>query len=144
MAHPSRNNVGHLVQVKVGLVPIASAGATRNGTGFDRTGFDSCVLVGELGAATGTPTSFTYDLKIQHSDVVGSGYADYTPPSGTASLTQQTAGSVVVEKDIDLSAAKQFIRVVEVVAFVGGTSPTLPCSAVLVMGGAEELPATLP
>jgi hypothetical protein len=143
MANPFRNKIGDYVQAKVGLVPIASAGATRNGTGFDRTGFDSCVLVASLGAATGAPTSFTYDAKIQHSDD-NSTFSDYTPPTGTGAITQQTAGSVVVEKDIDLAAAKQYIRVSETTAFVGGTSPTLPNGIVLVMGGAEELPATLP
>lgn len=145
MASTDINQIGAYVAAKQALVPLANAAGTRNGTGIDRSTVayaKSCVLVAQLGAATGTPTSFTHNLKIQHSSDNGSGdaWADYTPPTGTAALAQQTAGSALVEKDIDLTGAKQYVRVVETIAFVGGTSPALPASAAFVFGGGDSLP----
>lgn len=131
----------HINCTKGGVPAIASgtdAGTTQ--TGFDRTGFESCVLAANVGAATGTPDSFTVDMKLQHSDVVGSGYVDFTPNTGSAAIAQATAAGFK-SVNINLLGAKQFIAVKTTVAFVNGTSPKVPIAATLVMGGAVTEPA---
>jgi hypothetical protein len=143
MAGPNINQIGAYVAVKQGNAPLANGAGTRNGAAIDRSTVGwakSCVLSAHAGAATGTPTSFTYDVKLQDSADGSTGWADYTQPSGASSaITQQTAAGLT-EKDIDLTGAKQYVRVVEVVAFVGGTSPTLPAGEQVVFGGGDSLP----
>jgi hypothetical protein len=138
----SNTQVGQLIKVKSGnIAPAARTAGAVNGTGVDRLApvFNSAVLVVQSGAATGSPASLTLDAKIQHSDD-NSSFSDYTPPSGTAAITQITASSTVERKNVDLSGAKKYVRVVLTVGLTGGTSPTLPSSALLVLGGAQELP----
>jgi hypothetical protein len=144
MSAQTITGVGAEVATRIGIDPAARTAGTANGTGFDRIGFNSCVLIGQSGAETGSPTARSVDFKIQHSDVVGSGYADYTPsipaPGATGALAQIAAVSTMKKRSIDLKTAKQFIRVVATTAFTGGTSPTLLSSAVVVLGGADVLP----
>jgi hypothetical protein len=136
--------VGAEVATRIGLDPSARSAGTANGTGIDRQGFNSCVLVGQTGAVTGAPSAQTADFKLQHSDALGGTYTDYTPsvpaPGGTGALAQIAAASTIKKRSIDLKTAKQFIRVVCVTAFTGGTTPTLNSAAALVLGGADVLP----
>jgi hypothetical protein len=134
--HPS-SDVGSAIVAKIGAGPHTAAG-TVNGSAIDRQGKDSCVLVATSGAATGTPTSFTYDSKLQQSDDGSTGWADI---SGAA-VAQITADATQKSVNVDLTGAKRYIRAVDVVAFVGGTSPTLPSGSVVVLGGSEVEPAT--
>jgi len=144
MASDQVHGIGPQVKMAIGVVPAARTAGTTNGTGFDRRGFQSCVLEAVTGAATGGPSAQTLDVKLQHSDSSGSGYTDFVPVSGVAAsgaVAQITADSTRKRKSIDLSGAKQYIRAVAVVALTGGTSPTLPCAASIVLGGAVEMPA---
>lgn len=144
MSAQTITGVGQEVATRIGIDPVARSAGAANGTGIDRTGFNSVLLVGQTGAETGSPTARSVDFKIQHSDVVGSGYVDYTPsipnPGATGALAQIAAVSTLKKRSIDLKTAKPFIRVVATTAFTGGTSPTLLSSAVLVLGGADVLP----
>jgi hypothetical protein len=132
------SQVGAYISPKVGNVPLANSAGTRNGTAVDRDGFDSCVLHGQTGASTGTPTSFTYALKLQESDDGSTGWADITG----AAITTVTAASTAAKVNVNLSGSKRYIRAVETIAFVGGTSPTLAASSVIVLGGPDSLPTT--
>lgn len=141
------NKLGTLILSKIGTLPLANAAGTRNGTGVDRATPGGALYMGVtlsaiLGAETGTPTSFTADFKIQDS-ADNSTFADYVPPGGVAAdaaVTQMTAGSSIAEVDIDLSGAKRYIRVVEVIAITGGTSPKVPASSTLSLYGADRTP----
>lgn len=139
------NLSGHGAEMKnqIGTVPAASAAGTVNGTGVDRTGFRYAVLEAMTGAATGSPTTQTLDVKLQHSDTVGSGYTDFQPLGTAASgaVAQITAVNSRKRKTIDLFSAKQFVRVVTVTAFTGGSTPTLANSVSLILAGADTLPA---
>lgn len=137
-------NGGVIAKAFLGTPPAAakSAGAV-NGTGIDRkpkggTGFDSAKLVINNGATSGSPTSFTNTCKVQDS-ADNSTFADYTPPTGSASAVNSTASSAA-ELEVDLSMARRYVRVVETIAFVGGTSPTLLANATLVGFGTDETP----
>lgn len=95
----------------VNAIPAdAQSATTVNGTGFSRLGFDSAVVIlscGDLGA------SATLDVKIQESDVLGSGYVDVTG----AAFTQKTqAGTnhsdLIFAGHLDLRPRKKFLRAV--------------------------------
>lgn len=141
-------DVGAFLKAVIGTPALADAGSTVNGTGFDREGHQSCVLLCQGGAATGTPTTQLADFKIQDSATVGGTYADYTTPqsgqvgaAAAAAIAQQAADDFLVKLDVNLSGAKQFIRVVSVIAFTGGSSPTWPVSSAVLLGPKDEMPA---
>ena len=143
MGNINLSGIGPELKIQQGSVPAAVAAGTRNGTGFSRKGFNSCVLEAQTGALSGAPTGQTVDVKLQHSDVVGSGYVDYTPGGVAANgaVAQITAAITRKRKSIDLRGAKEFIRTVEVTGFTGGTSPTIGAANTVILGGADVLPA---
>lgn len=136
--------IGAEVAAKIGLVPSARAAGAVNGTGIDRRGFNSCVLIAKTGAVAGAPSAQTFDAKLQHSDTVGGTYADFVPsvpqPSPSGAVAQIAAADTIKKRSIDLRTAKAFIRVVGTTAFTGGTTPTMESDATLVLGGADTLP----
>lgn len=136
-------NIAAYALPQAGITPKGAGSETINGTGIDRMtqgaqqGWLSCILSLHSGAATGSPSSYTVDCKLQESDSSGSGYTDI---SGAA-VTQQTAagfGSVAV----NLKGCKRYIRAVVTVAITGGTSPTVPVSSTITLGGAVRSTAT--
>jgi hypothetical protein len=145
MSAQTISGVGAEIAPRTGLAPQALSGSSDvNGTGIDRLGFNSCKLVAKTGATTGTPTSFTVAVRLQHSDAVGSGYTDFTPsvpnPGGTGAITPLAAANAIRDRSIDLKTAKRFIRAVATPAFVGGTSPTVLADVSVILGGADVLP----
>lgn len=131
------NTINYDTQLKPSVHPIASAGATHNGVGVDKIGYDDVELKVEIGAATGAPTSFTVDGKVQESDD-NSTFSDVTG----GAIAQQTAGSRLVRLRVpNPHARKRYLRAVVVTAFVGGTSPTIPVATQLELGKAQQQPA---
>jgi hypothetical protein len=145
-------NIGAYIKASKGINPANTSAGTVNGAAIDRAGigggtlFHSCVLHGACGAATGSPSAQTVDNKLQDSADGSTGWADITGASTGwaditgAALTQLTADNGEAEKDVDLSSAKRYIRVVNTVDFTGGTSPAIPVAAEVVLGGSEQLP----
>ncbi len=144
---PRTNNGGTYFKVKAGNVPVTAGAATRTSGAIDRQAIgnpQSCKLVLATGAATGAPDSFTADLKIQDCATSGGSYTDYVPPRGVAAdaaVTQITADNTVSQKDVDLSGAKQFLKLVEVLAMTGGTSPKQAMVSSLIVCGENIAPA---
>lgn len=144
-------DVGHQLKCSVGIVATNEAAGTINGTGVDRMaqgsreGFDSCVLFGQCGAASGTPTTQAVDFKLQDS-ADNSSFADLSAAvqleSGTSSLTQQVADSGSQQLNINLRPCRRYIRAVCTVAFTGGSTPKIPVSATLILGGSHHTPPT--
>lgn len=131
-----QRNIGAYVKAAKGINPAASAAATTNGAAIDRRGLLSCVLHAACGAAAGSPTAQTVDAKLQDSADGSTGWADIAG----AAVTQLTSNNTETQKDVNLSAAKRFVRVAVVVGFTGGTSPTIPVAATVLLGGADEVP----
>lgn len=129
-------DIGGYVNQVVGLEPQNTAAATVVGAGYDRTDVYSVAIGGAVGATTGSPTSFTVTFNVQESSDDGS--ADAYSNFGTTTVVASTADSVV-ELDLDLTGAEQWIRVQAVVAFVGGTAPTIDLAAVTTLGPARNL-----
>lgn len=120
-----------------GIAPAAAAAGVTNGPAIDRLGFQSGVLLVDAGAVTGAPSAQTLDAKIQDS---ADGAAGWTDVPGLA-IQQITAPDIQRELSLDLTGTRRFIRVVQTVAFTGGTTPTLLASAAVVLGGAVNKPA---
>jgi hypothetical protein len=129
-------NIGALIRAVQGVVPLRSTGGTVNGPAIDRRGLLSAVLLLEVGATTGAPTSFTVDAKLQDSADGSTGWADIVG----AAVPRITTVNTLQFVDVNLSAARAFIRAVVVDAFTGGTAPAVDRSALVVLGGADTLP----
>lgn len=136
-------DINAYIKTVTAVAPIVASEGTINGSSIDRINYDSCVLLTNTGVSTGSPSSFTVDVKIQHSDTGSGSWTDYTNPNteSAAAVTQITAVSTAGSVGVNLVAAKRYIRVVHVLDFTGGSSPTLAVSAHVILGGAHTLPA---
>ena len=131
-------NIGAYIKPADSVRPQPAA-ASVNGQAVDRSGYLSAQLLAYVGATTGTPTSFTVDVKLQDSATSGGTYADLTPAADYA-VAQIVAVNLLKWKNVDLSKARPFIRAVATIAFVGGTSPTIQVACPIILGGADTLP----
>src|SRR5262249_6283308 len=85
-------------------------------------------------------TGPTFDAKWQESPD-GSSWSDVAGFSNLA-ITQITSGNQTKTMEIrpsQLSAGKRYVRVA---VTIGGTSPSLPCAAILLAGEAHQKPAS--
>jgi hypothetical protein len=130
-------DAGVLVAPRSGTVPAAVAAGTRNSAAVDRLGFDSCVLAAQTGAASGTPTTLSVAAKIQESADGATGWADIAD----AAIEPLTVENGIARVNVRLPAAKRYLRVVETVAFTGGSTPTIGASSTIVLCGPDEIPA---
>lgn len=137
MSAPHKNNIGGYVAARSSLPPVAAVAGTRTGTSVDRLGFASCVIVHSCAAVAGAPTTQAIDLKLQDSDD-GSAFADV---AGYAFAQKTTGTAELRELDLNLAKARRFVRLVEVVAFTGGTTPSVVSAPVIILGGADRLVA---
>jgi hypothetical protein len=138
MAHATLSNVGYHVVPKAGTVPLANAAGTRYGAAIDARGYGSLVLLAQVGAATGTPTSYTADFSLEES---ADGTNNWTAVTGSG-VTQITADDKLERKDFDCAKlSKAYVRVKEVIAITGGTTPKVPASSCVLLGGGHYPPA---
>jgi hypothetical protein len=118
--------------------PIAASSA-QTSAAIDTQGYNSAVVVVTNGAATGSPTSYTVDAKVQHSDTSGGTYTDV---SGAA-ITQITADNKIATirlEGLGGASVKRFIKVVVTPALTGGTSPKALIAATVHLGRAFKEP----
>lgn len=141
---------GHQVKMASGVVPTNSAAATIASVGIDRMaqgsreGFDSAALLVQVGAASGTPDSFTVIFTLQDSadnstfnDLDAATYA--AAGLSAAAFTTITAAGVA-SYAVNLQPLRRYIGVKAVVAFVNGTSPKIPVSCCVALTGAHHTP----
>jgi len=137
-------DIGAYILGRIGTVPGEDTG-TVNGTGWDRLTdlgmAGSCKLMGFTGVAAGGPTTQTVDISIQDS-ADNSTFAAYLDQNSNGALTQITADSTMVQENVDLRGANQYIRAVAVMSLAGGTTPTWPHASVIVFGGFDTTPTT--
>jgi len=137
--------LGAIFKSTKGNPPAAVSAGTRNGAAIDRSPaggvhYHGLTLHAASGAETGAPSARTLDAKIQDSADGSTGWADYIPQATVAAIAQITAANAEAEVDVDLSGAKRYVRVVEVVAFTGGTAPTLGAQETVILSGADRTP----
>jgi hypothetical protein len=99
-----------------------SVTAAANGTGVDLAGFESAAVEFNAGAITGTTPSYLF--AVQESD-----------DNSTFTVTATNAGITVVGYMGD----KRYIR--GIAKTVTGTTPTLLCSATVILGHPRNAPA---
>lgn len=134
-----QRDVGALVKVLKGTPPADASAGTVNGAAIDRNAYGralSAVLHHCCGAASGTPSTQTVDTKLQDSADGSTGWADIAD----AAAAQLTADSTEAEVSVNLETAKRYIRVVQVVAFTGGTTPAIEVASTVVLGGPDKKP----
>jgi hypothetical protein len=143
----THKKLGSLFKTVKGNPPALPAAGARNGAAIDRSPaggihYNGLTLYAASGAETGAPSARTLDAKIQDSADGSTGWADYIPPgqATVAAIPQITAANSEAEVDVDLSGAKRYVRVVETLAFTGGTAPTLGAQETVVLGGADRTP----
>ena len=136
MSQALQRSIGSFIKPISAIKVQDSAAQAINGAAQDRVGFASCVVFAASGDATGAPTAQAVDVKLQDS---ADGTTGWTDIAGAAVATL-AADDSAAEIDVDLSSARQFVRAVAIVAFTGGTAPTIPVAVSLIMGGAAELP----
>ena len=113
----------------------------ENGVVINRLNFLSGIFGLAVGAASGTPTSFTVSVRIQTGDLSnGTDMADFIPNQETTVLESADliADDTFNFTNADLIGAKKFIRAVVTVAFVGGTTPAIPVNTFLALGDPED------
>lgn len=109
------------------LVPI-SRNATANGVGVDTLGFNSASVVYSTGAIGGT-TSPTFTFELQESDDNATFTAVSTTDRRGSSPVVTTANTT---SQVGYIGNKRYIRAI--LKTVSGTSPTLDCSANVLLG----------
>jgi len=142
MAFSQMVDLGYSIKTVPGVAPASNQAGTVNGSAIDRINFDSIVLFGQTGPVSGSPTSFSIIYKVQHCDASGGTYTDYIPPNAsTVAQIVLDAASQSKELTVNIRGAKQFIRIVQVAAFTGGSTPAALASSAVTLGGAYKLPA---
>ena len=120
------------VKSLISLVPAVRT-ASANGTGIDTLGFTTAKAVIAIGDIDLTTTDETYVFKIQDS-ADNSTFADVSGLTSTVTADNQI-------KNIAINGLGTSIRrYVRVVATLGGTTPSCPCSAVIELGRAYTNP----
>lgn len=109
-----------------------AATASANGSGVDTLGYNSAMLVLEVGTVSGTTP--TLDVKLQES-VDNSTFTDVTGYT----FTQVTASnnSQVMRIDGLGTSRKRYLRAV---ATIGGTTPSFALAAEILLGRAFKKP----
>lgn len=120
---------------RVGIAPQDASAGTVNGVGVDRGSNESCMLAPVLGAVSGSPSSFSVTVTLEHADTQGGSYTQF----GTEEVVLDSADSAA-KLGFNLSGAKKFVRASAAVAFTGGTTPSVLMSVPLVLANADELP----
>jgi len=135
----SQKDIGAYIKPALSIAPVSTDGsADVNGSGVDRVGYYSGVVICSTGAASGSPSAQSVVFQLEES----SDNSTFTAVSG-ATVTI-IADDTLGELDVDLSARKRYLRVVctDATALTGGTTPANFVTASIVLGGADNLPAT--
>lgn len=129
----------------IALPPIAAtaASATTNGTAIDKAllQYKEGMFVAQLGAATGTPAGVSVAFQVQDS-ADNSAWANVTDPTlvENAGLLTLTAVSTIGRVAFRPKGLRRYVRLVQVNALTGGSSPTIFASADCYLYGPERTP----
>lgn len=158
--NPKSNNVGAFITSKLALdnqsvgAGVGGSGTPVNGNVFDRLGVRNLHLSGKLQlgykftGASGHTATLAWALR--DSDSSGGTYTNVVtstpgahPASGSSTITAANDGSAVrgvVEVDVDLMGAKQYLRPTVTPTMSHSGVDTISLSGIWALGGGEELP----
>jgi len=120
------------IKVLSSLVPAVRT-ASANGTGVDTKGYNSAMAVINAGDIDLVSTDETYAFKVQDS-ADNSTFADVSGLTTTVTADDQVK---VIRIDGLGTTIRRYVRVV---ATLGGTTPSWPGSAVILLGRAFQEP----
>jgi hypothetical protein len=154
------NNVGAYITSELALdnttvgAGVGGSGTPVNGNDYDRFGVRNMHLSGKLQigykftGASGHSASINWAIRDSADD---SSYANADigqpslhPPSGVSTITANNDGSAVrgvIEVDVDLIGARQYLRPVITPTLSHSGVDTLQLSAMWALGGGDEMPA---
>lgn len=122
-------------KASIGVAPQAASGTTAiEGAAVDTLVHKTLKAVCQVGATSGTPTSFTITFKVQQSADGSTGWVDVTGASKVISAV----GTLAEIRATDYAGVDtlRYLRLVATPAFVGGSSPTAMVSGVFDAGNA--------
>lgn len=126
------------VKALVAVRPVA-ASAAATAIVIDTKGYNSAMFTVSNGAATGTPSSYTVDAKVQESaNANGSSPADITG----ATITQITADNLSAQIRVEgLGTSRlRYLLLIITPAMSGGSSPKALISGTCLLGRAYKNP----
>jgi len=129
-------DLGAQIKANIGTNPKAASSEVINGDAIDRLGFNGALLVLQVGSATGTPTTKSAAAKLQESTDGSTNWGDV---SGAA-ISAITTNNQISHKSVSLKGCKRYVRAVTTVALTEGTTPALPVSATILLGGSDSEP----
>lgn len=147
--HP-RDIGSQITSRAAGGVNLVAAGAGDNaevsGPWIDRSGFLSAKLVITYKGVLAQDETLSIAANLQDDlDGTGGDATDFGDAAANAVVATGGAGGSteygVVEIDVDLSGARQYVRAQFTPDLSAGATDTAVVSAVLVLGGADETPA---
>jgi hypothetical protein len=132
-------DLGNLITTYASINPRTVSGSDTSavdGTGIDRRGYESAVLVFQVGAVAGSPTGFTVTCVVSDS----SDDSTYTAISTIDSVVI-TATNTKQEVSVPLVSVARYVRGEMTTAITGGTTPIIAITCLGILGAARVLPA---
>ncbi|WP_436772062.1 hypothetical protein [Yinghuangia sp. YIM S09857] len=131
MSRDLKNNISPVPS----LAPAART-AAADGVGVDLANYSSAAVVIEAGTATGTTPSFEFE--VQESDTFGSGYTAVADADLDGAEPTVTTANDEGLFEVGYRGRKRYLRVI--VKTPTGTTPNLPCSALVLRGSPRVAP----
>ncbi len=121
MSHELTHDLVNNLMVAQSITPLARAAATVDGTAVDCQTTDGPIHgLFNVGATTGTPTSFAVTCSLVECDTAGGTYTTIANQSSLAAIA--AAGGVGFVRGV---RTMRYVKTRVVIAFVAGTSPTV-------------------
>ena len=132
-------SVNDNILASIAVAPIA-ASSVQTSAALDTKGYNSVQFVVMNGAATGTPSSYTVDAKVQECATSGGSYTDVTG----ATITQMTADGKTQTIAVEgLGTTRlRYLKLLITPAMTGGTSPKALVAVLANFGRAYVLPVS--
>jgi hypothetical protein len=130
---------GKLLKLADAAVGVDDGAGTLTGGVVDRQGFDAARVGARFEAPSGSPSTATATLVLQHGDESnGSDMADYE----TLLTATDVSSAVLLEAAANLRGTKRYVRVKSVLAFTGGSSPASDTCLICALTGSAEVPVS--
>lgn len=125
------------VKALAAVRPVA-ASAAATAIAIDTIGYNSAMFIVNNGAATGTPTSYTVDAKVQECATSGGSYADVSGAVITQIVADDKSAQIRVE---GLGTSRlRYLKLIITPAMTGGTTPKALISGTCLLGRAYKNP----
>lgn len=119
------------------LVPAVRT-ADANGTAVDTLGYNTACLIVNTGDIDTASTDETYAVNVEESVDGSTGWAAVTGASVAVTADNQIKSVEIPGLGV---SRKRYLRAV---LDVGGTTPSIPCGAIIALGNAFNQPVTQP